>query len=83
MQCFRENGRILGITDINTRFGGAFPLPQAAGAGYVAMIIAIAAGERPEPRLGGHRPGVVMTRYLDQTLLLREPSGLAPLDGVL
>ena len=47
------------------------------------MIIAIAAGERPEPRLGGHRPGVVMTRHLGQTLLLREPTGLAPLDGVL
>jgi len=83
VQCFREGGRILGITDINTRFGGAFPLPQAAGAGYVAMIIAIAAGERPAPRLGGHRPGVVMTRHLGQTLLLREPTGLAPLDGVL
>jgi len=83
VQCFRENGRILGITDINTRFGGAFPLPQAAGAGYVPMIIAIAAGGRPADRLGGHRPGVVMTRFLDQTLLLRQPSGLAPLDGVL
>jgi carbamoyl-phosphate synthase large subunit len=83
VQCFREDGRILGITDINTRFGGAFPLPQAAGAGYVAMIIAIAAGERPEPRLGAHRAGVVMTRHLGQTLLVREPTGLAPLDGVL
>jgi carbamoyl-phosphate synthase large subunit len=83
VQCFRQDGRILGITDINTRFGGAFPLPQAAGAGYVAMIIAIAAGERPAPRLGEHRAGVVMTRHLDQTLLRREPTGLAPLDGVL
>ena len=70
---------ILGITDINTRFGGAFPLPQAAGAGYVGDDPGIAAGERPEPRVGAHRPGVVMTRYLDQTLLRREPSGLAPL----
>jgi hypothetical protein len=25
----------------------------------------------------------VMTRHLGQTLLLREPTGLAPLDGVL
>ena len=83
VQCFREDGRILGITDINTRFGGAFPLPQAAGAGYVQMIVAIAAGERPGPRLNAHRPGVVMTRFLDQTMLLRAPSGLAPLDGVL
>jgi carbamoyl-phosphate synthase large subunit len=79
VQCFRENGTILGITDINTRFGGAFPLPQAAGAGYPEMIVAIAAGERPAARLGAHTPGVVMTRFLDQTLLRREPHGLAPL----
>ena len=25
VQCFREDGRILGITDINTRFGGRVP----------------------------------------------------------
>lgn len=79
VQCFREDGRVLGITDINTRFGGAFPLPQAAGAGYPQMILAIAAGERPESRLGAHTPGVVMTRYLDQSLLTRTPTGLAPL----
>lgn len=82
VQCFREDGRILGITDINTRFGGAFPLPQAAGAGYPEMIVAIAAGERPEPRLGAHRPGVVMTRFLDQTILARTPTGLAPADAL-
>jgi carbamoyl-phosphate synthase large subunit len=82
VQCFREDGRILGITDINTRFGGAFPLPQAAGAGYPQMILAIAAGERPESRLGAHTPGVVMTRFLDQSLLSRTPSGLAPLAPV-
>jgi carbamoyl-phosphate synthase large subunit len=82
VQCFREDGRILGITDINTRFGGAFPLPQAAGAGYPRAIIAIGAGERPTAQLGGHRAGVVMTRFLDQTILLRTPSGLAPLPPV-
>ncbi len=50
VQCFREDGAILGITDINTRFGGAFPLPQAAGAAYPETILAIAAGERPPSR---------------------------------
>jgi carbamoyl-phosphate synthase large subunit len=82
VQCFRENGRILGITDINTRFGGAFPLPQAAGAGYAQMILAIAAGVRPGSRVGAHTPGVVMTRFLEQSLLMRTPSGLAPLGPV-
>lgn len=82
VQCFRQDGEVLGITDINTRFGGAFPLPQAAGAAYPEAILAIAAGERPEPRLGAHVAGVVMTRFLDQTILRREPRGLAPLTRV-
>jgi carbamoyl-phosphate synthase large subunit len=78
IQCFRENGAVLGIVDINTRFGGAFPLPQAAGGGYPDLIVRMAAGERPEPRVGRHRAGVVLTRFLDQTLLHRRPGGLAP-----
>jgi carbamoyl-phosphate synthase large subunit len=82
VQCFRQDGAILGITDINTRFGGAFPLPQAAGAAYPETILAIAGGERPEARVGGHAAGVVMTRFLDQTILTREPRGLAPLTRV-
>ena len=82
VQCFRQDGAILGITDINTRFGGAFPLPQAAGAAYPEAILAIAAGERPPARVGAHAAGVVMTRFLDQTILRREPHGFAPLSRV-
>ena len=78
IQCFRENGTVLGIVDINTRFGGAFPLPQAAGGGYPELILSMTAGERPEPRMGRHRAGVVLTRFLDQTLLQRETHGFAP-----
>ena len=69
-------------TNVNTRFGGAFPLPQAAGAAYPEAILAIAAGERPPARVGDHEAGVVMTRFLDQTILRREPHGLAPLSRV-
>lgn len=77
IQGFRDDaGEILGITDINTRFGGGFPLPQAAGAGYPQKIIAMAAGETVRPALGEHRAGVVMTRFLDQTFLLRGDGGL-------
>jgi carbamoyl-phosphate synthase large subunit len=75
IQCFRHDGVILGITDINTRFGGAFPLPLAAGGDYPALIVRMAAGERPEPRLGAHRAGVVLTRYLDQHVLVRGADG--------
>jgi len=80
VQGFRDDdGRVLGITDINTRFGGGFPLPQAAGADYPAKIIAMAAGEEVRPALGEHRAGVVMTRFLDQTFLLRGAGGLTPM----
>jgi carbamoyl-phosphate synthase large subunit len=78
VQCFRRDGEILGITDINTRFGGGFPLPRAAGARYPEMIIGMALGETPPPALGTHEAGVVMTRYLDQTILRRGPGGLTP-----
>ena len=79
MQCFREDGRILGITDINTRFGGAFPLPQAAGAGYVQIILAIAAGERPAPSPGRSYAWSGDDPLPQADAAGREPSGLAPL----
>jgi carbamoyl-phosphate synthase large subunit len=76
VQCFRRGGVIQGITDINTRFGGGFPLPLAAGGAYPELIVRMAAGESPASRVGRHRAGVVMTRYLDQTILERTPAGL-------
>jgi carbamoyl-phosphate synthase large subunit len=69
IQCFREpDGRLL-VTDINPRFGGAFPLPTAAGSGYPELALAIAAGERPEPRVGVFREGLVMTRFFSELVL--------------
>jgi carbamoyl-phosphate synthase large subunit len=81
IQCFREDGRILGITDINTRFGGGFPLPLAAGGDYPFLILAMAAGEDVAPQLGTHRAGVVMTRFLSEHILVRDGDGLSAMDG--
>lgn len=81
VQCFRRDGEIQGITDINTRFGGGFPLPQAAGGDYPELILRMAAGEAVAPRLGTHRAGVVMTRYLDQHILARENGRLGTTSG--
>jgi carbamoyl-phosphate synthase large subunit len=75
VQCFREDGRVLGITDINTRFGGAFPLPLAAGSRYPELVLRMAAGERPEPALGDYAAGAVMTRYFDAIVLPDAPAG--------
>lgn len=79
IQCFREPDGTLEVTDVNTRFGGAFPLPTAAGSRYPELALAIARGERPEPRLGDFREGVVMTRFFSHVALHENGSGaLAP-----
>jgi carbamoyl-phosphate synthase large subunit len=80
IQCFREPDGALRITDVNPRFGGAFPLPTAAGSRYPEYAIALANGERPEPRVGQFRPGVVMTRFWSEVCLTASEEGpLEPL----
>ena len=69
MQCFREPDGSLPVTDVNPRFGGGFPLPLAAGAAIPELALALARGERPEPRLGEFREGVVMTRFFSDICL--------------
>ena len=87
VQCFREPDGSLPVTDVNTRFGGAFPLPLAAGSGYPELALALARGERPEPRLGEFEEGVVMTRFFSEICLRPDGNGalvpvvLAPSQG--
>jgi carbamoyl-phosphate synthase large subunit len=79
VQCFREPDGSLLVTDVNPRFGGGFPLPHAAGGRYPELALALARGERPEPRLGEFREGVVMTRFFSQlTLVAGEEGTLEP-----
>jgi len=76
IQLFREpNGR-LEVTDVNPRFGGGFPLPLAAGSRYPELAISLVNGERPEPRLGDFREGVVMTRFFSHLCLIAGPDGM-------
>ena len=81
VQCFREPDGSLPVTDVNPRFGGGFPLPTAAGSGYPELALALARGERPEPRLGEFREGVIMTRYFSQVILERSDGSLEPIPG--
>jgi carbamoyl-phosphate synthase large subunit len=78
VQCFREPSGELHVTDVNPRFGGGFPLPTAAGSRYPELALALANGERPEPRLGEFRAGVVMTRYFSQLILEESDGTLEP-----
>jgi carbamoyl-phosphate synthase large subunit len=80
VQCFREPDGSLPITDVNTRFGGGFPLPLAARSRYPELALALARGERPEPHLGEFEEGVVMTRFFSEVCLERDGDGqLRPL----
>jgi carbamoyl-phosphate synthase large subunit len=66
VQVFRDREIGLGITDVNTRFGGAFPGPMYAalpGRTYPELIVRMARGERVEPHVGEYRSGVTFTRY--------------------
>ena len=56
-------------------FGGAFPLPLAAGSRYPELALQLARGERPEPRLGEFRAGVVMTRFFSHLCLTSGEGG--------
>jgi carbamoyl-phosphate synthase large subunit len=75
IQCFCEPDGTHRVTDVNPRFGGAFPLPHAAGSRYPELAIALANGERPEPRVGDFRAGVVMTRFFSHLCLTEGPAG--------
>jgi carbamoyl-phosphate synthase large subunit len=80
VQCFREPDGSLPVTDVNTRFGGGFPVPFAAGGRYPELALALARGKRPEPQLGEFEEGVFMTRYFSEVCLERDGDGsLRPL----
>jgi carbamoyl-phosphate synthase large subunit len=82
IQCFRAKPGRNDITDVNLRFGGGFPLPLAGGGEYPSLALALARGERPEPRLGDFREGVFMTRFFSEVCLVAADDGtLQPLGG--
>jgi carbamoyl-phosphate synthase large subunit len=77
IQVFRDPEIGLGITDVNTRFGGAFPAPAYAalpGRSYPELIVRMAAGEPVPAHVGEFRAGITFSRYywqleLDERLL--------------
>lgn len=78
VQAFRDPEIGLAITDVNTRFGGAFPAPMYAarpGRSYPELIVRMAAGERIEPHVGDFAEGHTFTRYFWQ---LELDAGLRP-----
>jgi carbamoyl-phosphate synthase large subunit len=69
IQAFRDREIGLGITDVNTRFGGAFPAPMYAahpGRTYPELIVKMANGGTVEPHVGEFVAGRHFTRYFWQ-----------------
>jgi carbamoyl-phosphate synthase large subunit len=66
IQVFRDPEIGLGITDVNTRFGGAFPAPMYAalpGRSYPELIVKLAGGRNVSPHVGAFNDGMSFTRY--------------------
>ncbi len=75
VQVFRDRDLGLRITDVNTRFGGAFPGPMFAalpGRSYPELIVRMALGEQIEPHVGEFQAPVTFTRYFWQIELDRD-----------
>jgi carbamoyl-phosphate synthase large subunit len=82
IQCFRDPDGTYRVTDVNPRFGGAFPLPLCAGSRYPELVLALVDGKRVEPRVGEFRAGVVMTRFPSSVCLTAAEDGaFQPLDN--
>jgi carbamoyl-phosphate synthase large subunit len=86
VQVFRDPELGLRITDVNTRFGGAFCGPAYAaldGRGYPELIVRLASGEHVAPHVGEYRAPVTFTRYYWQLELdaAMEPTGREIVDG--
>jgi carbamoyl-phosphate synthase large subunit len=86
IQVFRDPDAGLGITDVNTRFGGAFSGPSYAalpGRTYPELIVRLAAGESVEPHVGEFRAGMTFTRYYWQLELDgdMQPTGRSIVQG--
>jgi carbamoyl-phosphate synthase large subunit len=80
VQAFRDKEIGLGITDVNTRFGGAFPGPMYAalpGRTYPELIVKMALGETVEPHVGEFNHGHTFSRWYWQLELDEElrPTG--------
>jgi carbamoyl-phosphate synthase large subunit len=66
IQVFRDPEVGLGITDVNTRFGGAFPAPVYAaleGRSYPELIVRMDSGGTVQPHVGEFNAGHTFTRY--------------------
>lgn len=61
------------LIEVNPRFGGGFPLTNAAGGRYPRWILEMLAGKSVAPRFGDYQRGLYMTRYYAETYTTTPP----------
>ena len=71
IQCFKKGDEIKFI-EINTRFGGGYPLSFAAGANYPELLIRMVLGEKVAPRLGEFEENLIMLRWEDAVFIKKD-----------
>ncbi len=64
LQCFRRPDGRVSFFEVNARFGGGYPLSDAAGANYPGRILDLLSGQSL-PVFDGWQDGLVMLRYDD------------------
>ncbi len=57
------------LTEVNPRFGGGFPLANAAGGHYPRWIIQMLYGEKTDIKIGQYKKGLFMTRYYEEIFI--------------
>lgn len=68
MDVIEKNGRYF-IIDVNSRFGGGYPLAYECGENYPHYIINNVMGIINEPRIGRYSPGVKMMKHDDVVIV--------------
>jgi len=61
------------LIEVNPRFGGGFPLTNAAGGTYAQWLVDMLAGQSIPPRFGDYQRGLYMTRYYAETYTQAPP----------
>lgn len=64
------------IIELNTRFGGGYPLTHESGANYIRWLVEEARGESSTIDEASWQDGLVMLRYDDAVFISREQAGL-------
>jgi len=62
IQCFVNDDGLI-FSEINARFGGGYPLSDAAGANFPKLLIKLLEGKKLQDYIGIYKRGLIMSRF--------------------